>query len=133
MMSIFRLIVVWLFFLFSALLSITKTKAEVSKTVELLKNIFPNDQVIDKFEVARRKYKINPNYYNKDYKLLSAQVIVKLNVFEMDGMERIKSIERKAMEENKSLSVRPKAITDREEYERIIHQLKCVKSLKELF
>lgn len=97
-----------------------------------MKKLLPGDETVNIFEIARNKYKRNPGFYKDHYKDVSAQVLVRLNVLEMDCRDKIKQMERESLKVNNSLSVRPKNEKDQEVYDDLVRKLKHTKCLKDL-
>ena len=54
-----------------------------------MKSLFPDDSLIDEFDKIRNKYKADQRLYGDDYELISAKVMVQLNVLEIDINEKI--------------------------------------------
>ncbi|XP_066926550.1 uncharacterized protein [Clytia hemisphaerica] len=65
------------------LLSITKSSEE-SKTVQLLKILFPDEDLINKFADVRKKFQADQSSYKEEYGQICAKVQVKLNLLEMN-------------------------------------------------
>ena len=91
------------------------------------------DDTIEQFAEIRGKFKLNRGFYEEEMKIISAKVLVKLNLLEMEVKEKMAKVEEKSFLENTAMSMIPKDKEDEEEYKNLITKLKYIKGLKHQF
>ena len=103
------------------------------KVSSLLEKLFGHNELIDKYDLIRKKFKTNNTTYKVDFERASAEIEVKLVILKTDLKEQLKKVEVETFMQSNKIAVKPVEGGSKLSYEDLINKLKIIKTLSRHF